>query len=86
MDTEQKYPCCPKCKSTDIWENNVQYVRLQVTRWSTDERGTEPDDFGDQRTIDDTIRTVYEDEAPRWYCDGCGEETDTLDFGPEVEA
>jgi rubredoxin len=72
---------CPKCQSTDIWENNVEHVRLRVTKWITDPDADdfgEPDDFGEHRTVDDTIRTVEENEAPRWYCGDCGEEFDTL--------
>jgi hypothetical protein len=62
---------CPKCGGDDIWENNVVHTRLKVLEW--DEDG-EPDIFGEFEEVDDTIRTVTENEAERWYCQTCGEE------------
>lgn len=77
---------CPKCHDgSDIHENNIVHVRLQVTEWVTDPDAWdfgEPDDFGRQSTVDDTIRTVEPEEAPRWYCGNCFEEFETLEQQP----
>lgn len=63
---------CPACKSELILENNIVQVRLRVSEW--DEEG-EPVDFRYPfREVDDTIRTVNENEAARYYCESCGEE------------
>lgn len=89
-------PVCPHCDSDDIYENNVVHVRLKVTKW---EQGSEaigggltgePENFEYPWTVvDDTIRTVFENEAERWYCGGCGKEFDVLkvvDAGPTAIA
>lgn len=68
---------CPECGSADIWENNVVHVRLRVNGW--DEEGEPTDFYFPWREVDDTIRTVTESEAPRWYCNGCGKEFDSLE-------
>jgi transposase-like protein len=67
---------CPHCDGEAIFENNVVHVRLKVTAFDAE---GEPMDFVyPWRVIDDTIRTVEENEAERWYCDDCCKEFDTL--------
>ena len=66
---------CEKCKSDDIYENNIVHVRLRVNGWQDD---GEPDDFGNREDVNETIRTVEPEEAPRWYCGSCGDESEFL--------
>lgn len=65
---------CPACHSEDVSENNIVKVRLRVSEWNDD---GEPADFRyPWNEIDDTIRTVEENEGARYHCNECDNEFD----------
>lgn len=65
---------CPACKSEAVSENNIVQVRLRVAEWDAE---GEPADFrGSWREVDDTIRSVNENEGSRYHCHDCDNEFD----------
>lgn len=73
---------CPSCGSEDISENNVVHVRLKIEGW--DAEGEPMNFIYPWDEVNDTIRTVEPNEAPRWYCNACCEETNELKLHPDL--
>jgi hypothetical protein len=63
---------CPTCKSENVSENNIVQGRLRVAEWDAE---GEPADFRyPWREVDDTMRSLNEDEGARHHCNACDSE------------